>query len=432
MVSVLMNSSSATPAPSPSGIIIGDQRITASGASRMQRKTIAFFSQDISDVSTIKRVQQFLSRNFAVTVLGFRRDRYNADFKPDWPHVLLGYTHDRRYIQRLFAILGAIPKMWAERAALATASIFYARNLDQLFLALIARVLTNRKVTVVYEVLDIQPVQAGSGVVSRMVRLAERVCLSSVRYLVLSSTGFYRNFYGPVQNYEGAWVLLENKLPEPIRTAPRIDAAQPTPRLAKDRWVIGYFGLIRGQQTVDLIVRLAQRLGDRVEFRFRGAFTTVDEARFHDALAALPNVSFGGRFSNPDDLPELYGGVDFAWGIDLENTDSNSRWLLPCRLYEAGYFAVPCLAARGFELGNRVEDFNIGWAFDMPFEDGLVRFFETLTPEAYREKQRALQAMPDNAFVAGVDLDALCRVLADPEWAFSERRRTGRIEQHAS
>lgn len=425
-----MNRTSATPAPSSSTIALDDRRLAAAGASRMCRKTIAFFSQDISDVSTIKRVQQFLSRGFTVTVLGFRRDRYNADFKPEWPHVLLGYTQDRRYVRRMLAILGAIPKLWAERANLACASVFYARNLDQLFLALIARALTNRSATIVYEVLDIQPIQAGPSTVSALVRLAERLCLRSVRYLVLSSAGFYRHFYAPVQRYEGAWVLLENKLPEPIGAAPRNDVPAALPRTVGDRWVVGYFGLIRGQATVDLIVRVAQRLSDRVQFHFRGAFTTVDEARFREALETLPNVSFGGRFSNPTDLPDLYGGVDFAWGIDLENTDNNSRWLLPCRLYEAGYFAVPCLAARGFELGNRVERQGIGWAFDAPFEDALVEFFEALTPVAYQEKRRALQAMPDSAFVAGVDLDALCRVLADPEWAFAEHRRAGRLEQN--
>lgn len=185
--------------------------------------------------------------------------------------------------------------------------------------------------------------------------------------------------------------------------------------------MIGYFGLIRGEETFRLITRLARRLGHKVRFEFRGVLTTVDEDRFRSALREHDNISYGGRYDNPADLPELYGGVDLAWAIDLENTASNSRWLLPCRLYEAGYFGVPCLAARGFELGNRVERYGIGWAFDAPFEDELVRFFETLTPDAYSAKQQVLAALPGSAFVGGADLEVLSRILTDPEWAFTPR-----------
>ncbi len=148
-------------------------------------------------------------------------------------------------------------------------------------------------------------------------------------------------------------------------------------------------------------------------------------------LPRCPIFPSAAVFSNPDDLAEIYGDVDFAWGIDLENIDNNSRWLLPCRLYEAGYFAVPCLAARGFELGNRVERQGIGWAFHAPFEDELVHFLSTLTTAEYEEKCQALRAMPDNAFVAGIDFDALSRLLVDPEWAFADCPRTGSVEHIA-
>jgi succinoglycan biosynthesis protein ExoL len=271
---------------------------------------------------------------------------------------------------------------------------------------------------VVYEALDVQPILVRGGVGSALLRLTERLSLRHVRYLVLSSPGFYRNYYASVQHWKGAWLLLENKLPHLLASAPRPATVTRTPRQG-GKWVVGYFGLIRGQATIDLLLRIARRLSHRVVFQFQGVFTTVDEQRFRSELKLLPNIAYGGSFRNPDDLAELYGGVDFAWAIDLENADNNSRWLLPCRLYEAGYFGVPCLAARGFELGNRIERGGTGWTFDAPFEDELVRFFETLTPAEYERKRHALSSLPDDAFVAGADLDALSRILADPEWAFT-------------
>ena len=121
----------------------------------------------------------------------------------------------------------------------------------------------------------------------------------------------------------------------------------------------------------------------RVIFTFRGVLTTVDPVRFDAVMKRMPNMQFGGPYLPHQDLEGLYRDVDFAWALDLEHTDHNSRWLLPCRFYEAGYFGVPCLAVHGFEVGSVLERYRIGFTFAPPLEDQLVRFFETLTPADY-------------------------------------------------
>jgi succinoglycan biosynthesis protein ExoL len=120
---------------------------------------------------------------------------------------------------------------------------------------------------------------------------------------------------------------------------------------------------------------------------------------------------YGGPYRPHDDLPSLYGDVDFAWGLDLENTDHNSRWLLPCRFYEAGHFGVPCLAVHGFEFGALVEEHRIGWTFGRPLEEQLTRFFETLTPAAYRAVRDRLRGQAQSTFVADEDVTALSAAL---------------------
>ncbi len=107
----------------------------------------------------------------------------------------------------------------------------------------------------------------------------------------------------------------------------------------------------------------------------------------------------------------MYGGVDFAWALDLEHTDHNSRWLMPCRFYEAGFFGVPCLAVKGFEVGSVLERHGLGWTFDAPLEDAIVRFFEELTPAEYERVRGRLAAAPRKMFVAGEDVRRLCGLL---------------------
>ncbi len=375
---------------------------------------VALFTPDITDTSTIKRVRQFQDLGLHPVVFGFRRNRYNCSYQPEWPYVLLGQTRDGNYGQRLLALLAATQILIANRRRLKQASVFHARNIDQLVLALVVRAIFNRRATVAYEVLDIRDIFVRGGPIPALLRTMERLCLRRVRILILSSPGFYRNYYAASQRYRGEWFLLENKLhPVALRYVRRKRecSAVAAGRRGGYRWVVGYFGLIRGQATVDVIARAAERLANEVLFRFRGVLTTVDREEFFAALERNKNMVYEGDYENPRDLGDLYGGVDFAWALDLEHVDHNSRWLLPCRFYEAGLFGVPCLAGRGFEIGNRIEDAGIGWALDRPFDDSLVRLFETLTRREYEERRQCLLALPVSTFVAGDDVAALCNKL---------------------
>lgn len=376
-------------------------------------KNVVYFTPDITDTSTITRGEALRDQGCELTVVGFRRDRYNPTFQPPWPCITLGRTQDGRYTRRLFALIAALPIIMAHRGKLKDADIFYARNIDQLLLALFAQVLIRRRVPLIYEVLDIQPIFMGSGLASRLIRAAERYGLRHIGLLVVSSPAFYRHYFNAIQGYKRAWYLLENKLPPSIRQLPNARPRQDFPGGRKNgyRWVVAYCGLIRGHETVDLIIRLAERLKGIVLFKFHGVTTTVDRAYFDAAVAGLDNVVYEGSYLNPQDLPRIYGEVDFAWALDLENAEHNSRWLLPCRFYEAGFFGVPCLAADGFEVGDLVEKLGVGWSFSAPYLESMTNFFLNLTPAQYEERRGRLLSQPVDRFVAVDDTAALLDAL---------------------
>ena len=372
--------------------------------------TIVFFSPDITDVGIIKRARTFLDYGYRLTMFSFRRQRYNRSYQPDWPCVMLGQTEDGRYGQRLLALLKALPRIARHRRLLRQAELFYARNIDQLLLALAARWLAGRKTRIVYEVLDIQPILAGSRWLSRLLRGVERFGLRRVELLVLSSPGFWNNYFSALQDCRLPWFLLENKLPPQFDREPRLRPSI-SPSSGRYRWTVGYCGLIRGQETFDLIVRLARRLDGLVQFKFRGLVTTVNQEDFARTIEGQGNIVYEGPYVGPRDLRTVYGDLDFAWAIDLENVEHNSRWLLPCRYYEAGFFGVPCLTASGFEVASLVERQQTGWSFAAPYEEALVAFFRNLTPADHAECRTRLLAMPRSSFVAGEDGLRLCRML---------------------
>src|SRR5882757_3459689 len=156
----------------------GEGRVDGADTSRCADGTeLLFFCPDVTDASTLKRVQQFMDFGYRVTVFGFRRERYNTAYRPPWPNVPLGFTSDARYWHRVRALLGAIPAVFAHRDALSRAGVFYARNIDQLLLALLARLITFSRAPVVYEVLDIAAILMRRGLVPTLLRAIERLCL---------------------------------------------------------------------------------------------------------------------------------------------------------------------------------------------------------------------------------------------------------------
>jgi len=375
--------------------------------------SIVFFEPDLTETTTIARIKEAIQGGYHPVVFGFRRGRYNIDYVAPWPEIVLGRTQDARYWRRIKALFGALPVILKHRRCVASGAAFLARNLDQLLLALFARFFFNRDAILVYEVVDIQPAFTRQGLRGTLIRHIERRCLKHIDLLIVSSPAFIQHYFATTQRYRGEWLLLENKLRQSdLADACTLARGAATPRPPQPRrWVIGYFGLIRGQATIELIARLAKILPDRVEFVFRGILTTVDHAWFHAMVAETENIRYEGEYTNPDDLAALYGSVDFAWAIDLEDMQCNSRWLLPCRFYEAGFFGVPCLAVRSFEIGRMIDCLDVGWTFDAPLEQALTRFFSSLSRSGYEQKRERLLASPTSAFVAGEEDKVLCNAI---------------------
>lgn len=375
-------------------------------------RSVVFFTPDVSDVSTIKRADAFRENGFHITVLGFRRSRYNSHYDPRWPYIELGRTCDGDYLRRSLTLLRALFLLLVARRYVQRGARYYARNIDQLLLAIVAKMLFRRDAAIVYEVLDIQPAFTRSGLRSRFLRLTERICLSQVSLLVVSSPAFVREYYETVQAYRGNWFLLENKLhPSALSEIGTGRVAAPLAR--KYKWTVSYVGLIRGQRTFDLITRLAESLRDEVLFKFHGILTTVDRHRFDQAIARNPNMVYCGDYVNPRDLAHVYRDADFVWALDLENIDNNSRWLLPCRLYEAGALGLPCIAVRDFEVGRKIDALGIGWTFKPPFENPLTEFFRRVTREEVEQKRNRLFDLPKESFIAHDDAAVLCHLVSD-------------------
>jgi succinoglycan biosynthesis protein ExoL len=369
-------------------------------------KPIAFFAHERGDARVVKRIAAFQDQGRKVLGFTFHREREKRDVPPVWENIHLGTTYNRRYLQRLWTFAKCTGVLWSHRKALGGCGVIYVVNTDNAVLALLGRCFAGRRVPLVLELADIQPVMTGSGVISKILRAVERAVLRRSAMLVTTSPGFVREYFLPVQGYDGEIFLLENKV-YPSGGAPTAATSNDGPVSGGRPWVVGCFGALRCRRSMELMHALASRLGERVHFVLRGYPAGTIAEDFDGLLGDLPNFQFGGSYFYPDELAEMYGEADFNWAFDMSDPNGNSAWLLPNRIYEGGLFGVPLLGAKETETGRWIERQQLGWTFAEPLEENLTKFFESLEPVEWQRVRDRCASHPRGDFTGESDYAAL-------------------------
>jgi succinoglycan biosynthesis protein ExoL len=376
---------------------------------------IAFFAHDSTDSTVVKRVAAFQAHGARVNGFSFRR-RGRPERPMGWENIPLGITDDRNYLARLPKLLWGMLKVLCHARLLRQCDVLYARNIDMLFIAVLTKLLTSAKGIVVYELLDIRGVFLGERWGNRLFRWAERRLMAACRLVVISAPDYATHYLQAMQHYRGQWFLMENKLS--AHTLPPPAAALTKPLPPGPPWVVGMFGVLRCQRSLDILCEVARRLPDKVAISLYGVLSETDIPL--DDLATItqhiPNVTYGGAYSAPRDLPEIYGKAHFIWALDFMGVGGNSEWCLANRIYEGGAMGTVLLAERGNATGRMVEHQGLGFTLAEPFADALAAFIENMTPEQYEAARQRLKAVKRSVFVDETDtanllktLDGLCK-----------------------
>ncbi len=362
--------------------------------------TIAFFGHDAADAAVRRRAASFV--NDGMSVIGFMMRR--RDVTPEWENVDLGLTRDGAFLQRIVQVFSGARKAASARDKLAAADVLYARNLDMLACAFLAKRYTGLKTPVIYESLDVHRLLTREDIVGKSMRALERALLKRSTALVVSSPGFLKNHFE--RHYPGDFTpfLVENRLaaeqpfgPRPVPDSSRIEIkAADKPKL-----VIGWVGMLRCQRSFDLLCRLADTYPERIEVRLHGIPARTEIPVFEPEIERRPNMSYHGAFRSPEDLPEIYGGVDVVWAGDFMEAGYNSVWLLPNRIYEGGYYATPSIAPAGTETAAWIEQNACGFVVEEPLSDTLPALVGDLLADSSQilAYSARLVSLPEDVFV---------------------------------
>ena len=337
---------------------------------------------DAGDAALAKRIGQLRAEGHGVRALTLRRGQ-NAGRA--WENVDLGATRDGAFAQRLAAIARAVP-MAAK--ALGEPDAVWARNLDAALIARGALALRRSRAPLIYECLDVHDLASGAGPASRAVRRLERAVLDRAALTVVSSPAFAREHFAPRYG-ERPVVVIENRLARE-GLAPR-----PAPGRPERPLTVGWFGVLRCARSLDLLLDATARAGARLVTAGRPAPDQLPD--FAARIAGAPQTEHLGPYRAPGDLAALYARVDFVWAGDWFQAGANSRWLLPNRLYEGGWFGVPALAPEGTETTRWIAAHGTGLAVP---EGGLPGLLGAMTPARLDALRARVLAAPDALFAA--------------------------------
>jgi glycosyltransferase involved in cell wall biosynthesis len=322
----------------------------------------------------------------SVTVLGFRRSTKAVERLDDAPTIDLGLTRDGRLLQRAWAVLRTLVAFGRVRAAVRSADVMMARNLEALVLAQRARG-TRR---LVFECLDIHRTLVGKGFFSRLIQAADRRAMRNVD-LILTSSPRYRDDYFFVRYGRDAPVLLlENKLlvlndAVPTGTVVRVPDRAP--------WIIGWLGMLRCARTFEILADIARNSGGKIEVLIAGIPSDDVFTDFPARVAASPGMRYVGPYTS-EMLGALYSQVHFVWAIDYFEEGLNSVWLMPTRVYEAMAFGAVPLALRTVETGQWLIRNGVGIVMN-DAETEVAALLDALTPTEYASYRSAVAALPE-------------------------------------
>ncbi|MEM9342253.1 MAG: glycosyl transferase [Pseudomonadota bacterium] len=355
---------------------------------------VLVFSPDIAEAAQIRRVLALQQVGHAVSAYAFRRRNMNEAFTPDWPTILLGETRNHSFLTRGAQMVRGVAQVLRAPDLAREAEVWIARNIDMALIGHAARRLLGLDVPIAYECLDIHSLFTRTDAVGRGMRAAERRVLRDSALLITSSPGFVREYFGPVQGYDGPVVLLENKL-----WLEGADLQRPSQRRRVGApLVIGSAGSIRCARSLDILTEAARRLGPKVEIALHGNAHRHAVPEFDALVASQDNITWHGPYEYPQGLGPVYAACDLVWAQDLWQTGGNSDWLLPNRIYEASWHGCPSVAASGTETGRRIEADGLGFTLPEASADALVALVERLDSAEIDRVSDALLAMPEARF----------------------------------
>lgn len=340
-------------------------------------KEIVFILSSLNDPHYRKRVEEFMDHGYCVTVYGFKRigrDLPDSRYTP----VILGEIANRSFKSRI-RILNSKIRSIAENCR---GKLCFYSSLDiAMFASLYIRS------NYIYEVCDLTELTISNKFVRGFLTWINRRVIRKSVTTIITSEGFaeYFNSIDPAK-----FSLIPNKV------SPEIPQYDSLPKaIGEDVIRIGFAGVIRFE-TIYHFVKACAEYGKNIELHLYGIYNGTDEwsLKIQDLVRENDNISYHGKFSNPDGLPGIYSDIDMV--LCTYPPTLSVKYAEPNKLYEAIYFRCPIIVSENVFLGDKVRRLNVGYVINAMDENKIKEFLSSLDAESYHQKVISCESIPQN------------------------------------
>ena len=339
---------------------------------------IVFILNRIPNQRCIKRIDEFIDHGYEVDAYTFVRQGVDYTLPKNFNLKIIGEIKEKgNFHKRLRMMIGAIAKVGKKYKK--EPVIFYYFGLD---IAMFSSVTIKKPYF--YEESDIAQTYVGNKLVRKVLDLLDRRIIQKSFQTVFTSEGFVEYHFGenPPENTN----VITNRLNKSVLSLPEVRIKS----LDLKHLSIGFVGFIRYESLV-IFADVFSREFPQHTFHFYGvAYSHAEEV---EKLKIRDNVHVHGKFSSPDDLPNIYSGIDLVlstYDLDLENV----RYAEPNKLYESIFFKTPIIVTSDTFLAHKVEKLGIGYSLDATKPDQIVDFVKSLSEKDLQEKISRCSEIP--------------------------------------
>lgn len=341
----------------------------------------------LSSVDGQNRLLELEKLGVECQVAGFKRKYYPGK---EWGREVksLGYIEHVNYFKRLKVLIKALP---AIRKISRGSSYVYTFSFDILLISYLSLIGMRNKPAFVHDVSDIRPVFIGKHLPAKGLRWLERFLLRRVKVVVVTSQAYVSEYFHKIQKLYGVtFHLIENKLnpgtsPEPSEHPARLNKTE-------NSFTIGYFGLIRCERSLQVLLEAATRFQGRISVMIRGVFLGTES--YQKSIEEHPFMSYGGPYVAPDDLREIHDEVDLSWLVHAHSSE-NTKWSRIFRFYHAAYYKCPMIVQEGSQDGLVVDKLGLGLTVDIFDSGSVMEALDSLTFEDLEIWQSSLNRLPE-------------------------------------
>ena len=343
----------------------------------------------LADPRIALRIEMLRQAGFLVEVIAFGT-RYYPGRPSDRPVESLGRLRFKSYYLRAVEILMRLPQI---RSAIRRNDVVYAFHTDMGLAAAAAGAGLPRPI--VLEVHDIKWRQVAPGLPGWLVRLADRYLIRACALLVTTSAD-YRVYYRDWLKVEPPSLVVENKVAGSLAAAVRAkDAPESGDGRREGRPIrIGCFGMLSDEWSMRVLESLAASAPDRFRIVLAGPLDYIEN--LPQRVARHANMEHRGPYRNPDDLEDLYTGVDLVLGCYSPAVPRG--WGRTNRYYEACLFRRPLIVRAGTGDAAEVEQRGIGLVIASDDVEGATAAIGGITRDEVRRWRANMEGLPLDAY----------------------------------